>query len=103
MFINNIDYQNIHKNYNCLEKNTNVDKNIESNNFLNCINTVLNNISTIQNNVKNNTEKFELNQSDISLNDIMLNLQKSSIALKMAIQIRNKIVTAYQEIMNQQI
>ena len=36
----------------------------------------------------------------VGLNDVMVSLQKSGIALNLGIQVRNKMVNAYQEIMN---
>ena len=37
---------------------------------------------------------------DIPLTDVVLRMQKASLALEATIQIRNKVLTAYQEIMN---
>lgn len=101
MFIDNIYNQNIYTNIDFLD--TNKQKNKKSNNFINHFQTALGEISNIQNNSKKNIEKFQLNHSDISLNDIMINLQKSSISIELAIQVRNRIISAYKEIMNQQI
>ncbi|QCI21964.1 flagellar hook-basal body complex protein FliE [Buchnera aphidicola] len=103
MFIENINYQNFNKKINYLDKNINETKNKKSDNFIDCIKTALGEISNIQNHTKTETEKFLSNKSQVSLNDIVINLEKSSISMQMAIQIRNKIVSAYQEIMNQQI
>jgi flagellar hook-basal body complex protein FliE len=36
----------------------------------------------------------------VSLSDAMISLQKSSIVFQETVQIRNKLVSAYQEIMN---
>ena len=38
--------------------------------------------------------------SDIALNDVMLAMQKSSISFSFGMQARNKMISAYQEIMN---
>uniref|UniRef100_UPI002022FEA0 flagellar hook-basal body complex protein FliE n=1 Tax=Enterobacter hormaechei TaxID=158836 RepID=UPI002022FEA0 len=38
--------------------------------------------------------------SDIGLNDVMLAMQKSSISFSFGVQARNKMLSAYQEIMN---
>ncbi|AHG60295.1 flagellar hook-basal body complex protein FliE [Buchnera aphidicola] len=103
MFIKNINYHNIHTKINFLNKNINTENNIESNHFIDYIKTALGEISNIQNNAKKDSEKFTLNQSGISLNDVMINLEKSTLSMQMAIQVRNKIISAYQEIMNQQI
>ncbi|MDE5286178.1 MAG: flagellar hook-basal body complex protein FliE, partial [Buchnera aphidicola] len=61
----------------------------------------LDEISKMQNDSDINAEKFTLNQSNSSLDDVMIDLQKSSISIQMIIQIRNKVITAYQDIMNQ--
>ena len=45
-------------------------------------------------------ERFELGDSNVSLSDAMISLQKSSIAFQQTVQVRNKLVAAYQEIMN---
>lgn len=45
-------------------------------------------------------QRFEMGDSNVSLSDAMISLQKSSIALQQTVQVRNKLVTAYQEIMN---
>lgn len=94
MFIENIKDQSIFKASNLLENNLN--KNKENKKFFNCFQTAINNAHNIEKNVKKN-------YSNISLNDAMINLQKASISIELAIQIRNKIVSAYKEIMNQQI
>lgn len=60
----------------------------------------VNNINQTQVTAKTQSEAYLSGASDISLNDVMVSLQKSSIALNMGIQVRNKMVSAYQEIMN---
>ena len=45
-------------------------------------------------------QRFEMGDSTVSLSDAMISLQKSSIALQQTIQVRNNLVSAYQEIMN---
>lgn len=45
-------------------------------------------------------ERFEMGDSSVSLSDAMIALQKSSIAFQATVQVRNKLVSAYQEIMN---
>ncbi len=46
------------------------------------------------------SEKFEAGDSNISLNDVMLNMQKASLSLQLGTQVRNKLVSAYTDIMN---
>ena len=38
--------------------------------------------------------------SDIGLNDVMVDQQKASVALNFGVQMRNKLVSAYQDIMS---
>ncbi|QIQ41686.1 MAG: flagellar hook-basal body complex protein FliE [Buchnera aphidicola (Microlophium carnosum)] len=102
MFIDNINHQNINTKINLLDINTKTKK-TESDKFMDYLKIALGEISKTQNHAKTDSEKFILNQSGISLNDVMINLEKSSISIQMAIQIRNKIVSAYQEIMSQQV
>lgn len=45
-------------------------------------------------------ERFALGDKSVSLSDTMIAMQKSTIALQQTVQVRNKLVAAYQEIMN---
>lgn len=47
-------------------------------------------------------QNFAIGKPGVALNDVMVDLQKSSISLQMGIQVRNKMVAAYQEMMNMQ-
>ncbi len=44
--------------------------------------------------------QFAAGNSTLSLSDVMLATQKASLSLQAALQVRNKLVTAYQDIMN---
>ncbi|MFN6886260.1 flagellar hook-basal body complex protein FliE, partial [Proteus mirabilis] len=46
---------------------------------------------------------FTLGTPGVELNDVMVDMQKSSISLQMGVQVRNKLVAAYQEIMSMQV
>lgn len=48
-------------------------------------------------------EAFSRGESGVSLNDVMVDMQKSSIATEMGIQMRNRVVSAYKEIMSMQV
>jgi len=43
---------------------------------------------------------FELGRNDVALHDVMLALQKANIAFQGTVQVRNRLVAAYQDIMN---
>ena len=43
---------------------------------------------------------FSSGQSDVNLQDVMINLQKANLSFQQMVQVRNKLVTAYQDVMN---
>jgi flagellar hook-basal body complex protein FliE len=47
-------------------------------------------------------ESFELGKPGVALNDVMVDLQKANVAFQTGLQVRNRLVTAYQEVMNLQ-
>ena len=47
--------------------------------------------------------KFELGDPNTDISDVMIAMQKSNIAFQGAVQVRNRLVSAYQEIMNMQV
>lgn len=44
--------------------------------------------------------EFQLGNPKVSLEDTMIALQKSSLSFQFLVQVRNKVVTAYHDIMN---
>lgn len=44
--------------------------------------------------------EFQLGNPNVSLEDTMVALQKSSLSFQFLVQVRNKVVSAYQDIMN---
>ena len=46
------------------------------------------------------THSFELGKPGIALNDVMVDLQKANVAFQTGLQVRNRLVSAYQEVMN---
>jgi flagellar hook-basal body complex protein FliE len=47
--------------------------------------------------------QFAAGDNNISLSDVMIATQKANIALQTTVQVRNKVVAAYNDIMNMQI
>ena len=56
------------------------------------------------NNLQHNTEvlrtQFELGDDKVSIGDVLVAAQKSSLAFEATLRVRNKLVQAYQDIMN---
>ena len=42
---------------------------------------------------------FELGASNVSLNDVMVDMQKANVGFQFGLQVRNKLVSAYNDIM----
>jgi flagellar hook-basal body complex protein FliE len=47
--------------------------------------------------------EFQLGNPNVSLEETMIALQKSSLSLQFAVQVRNKVISAYHDIMNLQV
>ena len=45
-------------------------------------------------------EAFELGETDTSLSEVMVSLQKASLSFQAMVQVRNKLVEAYKDVMN---
>ncbi|OCG10312.1 flagellar hook-basal body complex protein FliE [Gilliamella sp. wkB178] len=73
------------------------------NQFLSELTKALDAISQTQIQASNTAKAFEMGEPNIALNQVMVNMQKSSVSLQFGIQVRNKLVAAYQEIMNMNI
>ena len=65
--------------------------------------SALGKISETQTAARAQAQDFEMGKPGVALNDVMIDLQKSSISMQMGIQVRNKMVTAYQDIMSMQV
>ena len=46
------------------------------------------------------TEAFETGATNISLADVMVATQKANVSFQAMLQVRNKLVEAYQDVMN---
>lgn len=48
-------------------------------------------------------KRFVAGDDSVNLSDVMINSQKASIAFQATVQVRNKLVSAYHDIMNMQV
>ncbi|WP_409420487.1 flagellar hook-basal body complex protein FliE [Pseudaeromonas sp. ZJS20] len=60
----------------------------------------LNNVNELQQNTNDLRTRFDMGDRSISLSDVMIAGQKSSIAFEATVQVRNKVLEAYKTIMN---
>ena len=49
------------------------------------------------------SRRFALGDDSVNLSDVMIERQKASLSLQATVQVRNKLVSAYHEIMNMQV
>lgn len=76
------------------------DKTTERVSFESVLKSSLDGVNQVQLQSQQLAQRFAMGDSNVSLSDAMISLQKSSIALQQTVQVRNKLVAAYQEIMN---
>jgi flagellar hook-basal body complex protein FliE len=73
---------------------------VQDNGFASELKAAIGKVSNIQQSARQQAQVFTLGGQNISLNNVMVDLQKSSISLQLGVQVRNKLVAAYQDIMN---
>jgi flagellar hook-basal body complex protein FliE len=56
-------------------------------------------ISGAQAHANGEAQAFELGAPNVSLNDVMVDMQKANIGFQFGLQVRNKLVSAYTDIM----
>lgn len=71
--------------------------------FLKALEGALNKVNSSQNEAAELSQKFQLNQDDVSLEETMIAIQKANISFQAAVQVRNRLVSAYHDIMNMQL
>jgi flagellar hook-basal body complex protein FliE len=66
--------------------------------FASALKASLDKISNDQKTAVGESQAFELGSSNVSLNDVMVDMQKANVGFQFGLQVRNKLVTAYNEI-----
>ena len=67
--------------------------------FASALKSSLDHVNQSQQAATSLAQRFETGDTTVSLSDAMIALQKSSISFQQTVQVRNKLVSAYQEIM----
>lgn len=63
----------------------------------------LDGVAKAQNQAESLQQAFVLGDDKVSLSDVMINMQKANISFQTTVQVRNKVVAAYNDIMNMQV
>ncbi|MBX9604573.1 MAG: flagellar hook-basal body complex protein FliE [Gammaproteobacteria bacterium] len=69
-------------------------------NFGDAMQNALEFVNTRQVEARNLTERFEQGDKNVDVAQVMVAMQKASLSFQAATQVRNKLVSAYQDIMN---
>lgn len=69
-----------------------------SQSFASVLNDALRSVSAVENQANHLALAYEQGAPHVSLNDVMVNLQKANLSLQTTVQMRNRLVAAYQEI-----
>lgn len=71
--------------------------------FANVLKSSLDGVNQMQRESESMQKAFILGDDKVSLSDTMIAMQKSEISFQAAVQVRNKFVAAYNDIMNMQV
>jgi flagellar hook-basal body complex protein FliE len=71
--------------------------------FSDALKAQLQNVSNAQVQADQMGERFAAGDDKVSLSDTMIAMQKASISFQATVQVRNKLVSAYHDIMNMQV
>ena len=68
--------------------------------FGDLLQTAINQVNAIQKESSQLSTRFDMGDRDVSLSDVMIARNKSSVAFEATVQIRNRLIEAYKELMN---
>lgn len=74
--------------------------NSSQNDFASMLKQAVNNVNDIQQEAGDKRTRFELGDRSVTLADTMISASKASVAFEATVQVRNKFVEAYKEIMS---
>ena len=71
--------------------------------FALALKSAIDQVSQVQQSAQQMTQEFASGNSNVNLQDVMVNLQKANLSFQQMVQVRNKLVSAYHDIMNMQV
>ncbi len=75
----------------------------ESGNFSSIIGGMINAVNSAQENSAELKKSYELGDTNVSLTEVMIASKKSELSFQALLQVRNKLLSAYQDVMRMQI
>jgi flagellar hook-basal body complex protein FliE len=76
---------------------------VETQGFGSILKTSLNQVNQAQLSAEKIAKDFEVGTPNVNLGDVMVSIQKANINFQGAVQVRNRLVAAYNDMMNMQI
>lgn len=80
-----------------------VDTTVGTGGFSEALQSSLERINQMQTEAGDKAKAFQAGEPGVSLHDTMITSQKASIAFEMGVQMRNRLVSAYKDVMNMQV
>jgi flagellar hook-basal body complex protein FliE len=74
-----------------------------STDFASVLKSSLDGVAQAQNHAESMQNAFVQGDDKVSLNQVMVDMQKANISFQTTIQVRNKVIAAYNDIMNMQV
>jgi len=71
--------------------------------FQELLKAALRGVSEAQNTAQSKAQAYQLGDDKVSLEEVMISMQKASLAMQGMVQVRNRLVEAYREVMNMQV
>ena len=71
--------------------------------FAQALKSAIDQVSQAQQQAQSMAQDFSAGKPDVNLQDVMVNLQKANLSFQQMVQVRNRLVSAYQDIMNMQV
>lgn len=69
-------------------------------NFSDMLKTSIDKVNDVQMTAGQLSEAFQKGDPNVALSDVMISMQKASVSFQAMVQVRNKLVNAYSDIMN---
>ncbi|MDP1678542.1 MAG: flagellar hook-basal body complex protein FliE [Candidatus Nitrotoga sp.] len=76
---------------------------ITTTDFASVLKSSLDGVAQVQNHAETMQKEFVLGNDKVSLSDVMIDMQKANISFQATVQVRNKVIAAYNDIMNMQV
>ena len=71
--------------------------------FENVLRDSIETVNDIQSHASDMAQKFELGDPSVNLTEVMVELQKASVSFEAMKQVRNKLLSAYKDVMSMQV